>query len=85
MVRAVSNDHALRVLRHVLTRLQSQPWERNHWDPSRTRAARDDALARFGQIISAERVGGLGKETFLAFLGSDNRRHTMGRSRHLVR
>ena len=37
--------------------------------------------ARIGQIISAERVGGLGKETFLAFLGSENWRHTMGLGR----
>jgi hypothetical protein len=77
----VSDDHALRVLRHVLSRLRSQPWERNHWDPSRTRAARDDALERFGQILSAEEVGGLDEETFLAFLRSENRRHTMGLGR----
>jgi hypothetical protein len=77
----VSDDHALRVLRHVLTRLRSQSWERNHWDPSRTRAARDDALAQFGLILSPERVGGLDKETFLAFLRFENRRHTMGLGR----
>lgn len=77
----MSDDHAIRVLRHVLTRLRSQPWERNHWDPARTRAARDDALARFGQILSPERVSGLDKETFLAFLRTENRRHTMGLGR----
>ena len=28
----MSDDHALNVLRGVLTRLRSQPGERDHWD-----------------------------------------------------
>jgi hypothetical protein len=77
----MADDRALRVLRVVLTRLQSQTWERARWDASRTHEAREQALARYGLILVPERVGGLDEETFLGFLRSENKRHTMGLGR----
>jgi len=71
-------DHALNVLRSVLTRLRSQPWERDRWSTSHVKIAREEALARYGLIRSPEQVGGIDKETFLGFLRSENKRHRMG-------
>jgi hypothetical protein len=72
------DDPALRVLRGVLNRLRSQPWERDRWSTSRVRAAREEALSRFGLIRSPELVGSIDKETFLGFLRCENHRHRMG-------
>jgi hypothetical protein len=80
-VAAMPDDRALHVLRGVLTRLRSQAWERDRWDTSRTHAARDLALVRYDRILAPERVGGLDKETFLAFLRFQNKRHAMGLGR----
>jgi len=77
-VAAMPDDHGLRVLRGVLNRLRSQPWERDRWSTSRVQAAREEALARFGLIRSPEQVGGIDKETFLGFLRCENNRHRMG-------
>jgi len=75
------DDRALRVLRGVLTRLRSQTWERDRWDTSRTHVSREDALSRYGLILSPDRVGDLDRETFLGFLRSENKRHAMGLGR----
>jgi len=72
------DDHALRILRGVLDRLRSQPWERDRWSPARVKAAREEALAKFGLIRSPDEVGSIDKETFLGFLRSENNRHRMG-------
>lgn len=72
------DDQALRVMRGVLNRLRSQPWERDRWSTSRVQAAREESLARFGLLRSPELVGGIDKETFLAFLRYENHRHRMG-------
>jgi len=72
------DDHGLRVLRGVLNRLRSQPWERDRWSIPRVQAAREEALAQFGLIRSPELVIGIDKETFLGFLRCENNRHRMG-------
>ena len=77
----MSDDHALHVLRGVLNRLRSQPGERDHWDTARVRAAREEALDRYGLILSPERVGGIEKERYLGFLRDENKQHTMGLGR----
>lgn len=75
------DDRALLVLRGVLTRLRSQAWERAHWDASHIHDARGQALARYGQILAPGQMGGLDRETFLAFLRCLNERHAMGLGR----
>src|SRR4051812_21549182 len=77
-VAAMPDDHALRVLRGVLNRLRSQPWERDRWSTPRVRAAREEALTRFGLLRSPEQVASIDKETFLGFLRCENNRHRMG-------
>jgi len=74
----MSDDHALGVLRGVLDQVRSQRWERDRWDASRVRAAREDALVRYGLILSPDRVRDIDRGTFLGFLRAENRRHTMG-------
>jgi hypothetical protein len=75
------DDRALHVLRGVLTRLRSQAWERNRWDSSRIHDAREQALARYGLILAPGQLGGLDRETFLAFLRCLNEQHSMGLGR----
>jgi hypothetical protein len=72
------DDHALLILRRVLVRLRSQPWERDRWSPARVSAAREEALAHYGVIRSPEQVATIDKETFLGFLRFENNRHRMG-------
>src|SRR4051794_16729662 len=74
----MSDDHALHVLRNVLSRLRSQPGERDRWSSSRVLAAREEALSRFDLIRSPELVARIDKETFLGFLRFENKRHRMG-------
>src|SRR4051794_39248681 len=80
-VAAMPDDRALRLLRGVLTRLRSHAWERDRWDSSRIHDAREQALARFGSILAPGQVGGLDRETFLAFLRCLNEQHSMGLGR----
>jgi hypothetical protein len=77
-VAAMSDDHAIQILRRVLNRLRSQPWERERWSAAHVDAARQEALARYGVIRSPEAVGSIDRETFLGFLRSENHRHRMG-------
>ncbi len=77
----MSDDHAVQVLREVLQRLRSQPWERDHWDSERLEAARVEALERYGWILSPKHIHKLDRETFLAFLHSENKWHRMGLGR----
>jgi hypothetical protein len=72
------DNPALGVLRNVLDRLRTQPWERERWSPVSVRAAREEALAKFGLIRSPELVASIDWETFLEFLRSENHRHRMG-------
>jgi hypothetical protein len=77
----MSDGHALHVLKGVLNRLRSQPGERHHWDALRVRAVRDEALERYGLLLSPERIATIDKERFLKFLRDENRQHTMGLGR----
>jgi hypothetical protein len=77
-VAAMSDDRALHILRRVLTRLRSQPWERDRWSTLRVQSAREEALAQYGSIRSPELVGSIEKDLFLKFLRSENDRHRMG-------
>jgi hypothetical protein len=72
------DDRALHILRRVLTRLRSQPWERDRWSALRVQTAREEALERYGSIRSPELVGSIEKDLFLGFLRSENDRHRMG-------
>ena len=74
----MSDDPALHVLRNVLARLRSQPWERDRWSTPRVHAAREEALSQYDLIRSPEQVVRIDKETFLGFLRSENKRHRMG-------
>jgi hypothetical protein len=76
------DDRAYQVLRGVLNRLRSQPWESARWESSRIRDARERTLSRYGSILVPEQVGGLDRETFLAFLRCLNERHTIGLGRN---
>ena len=77
-VAAMPDDQALRILRNVLDRLRSQPWERDRWSPARIQAAREEALNQYGMIRSPELVRSLDEKTFLGFLLSENNRHRIG-------
>ncbi len=74
----MSNEHALHTLRRVLTRLRSQPWERDRWSEASVQASRDKALAKFGFIRSPELVASIERDVFLEFLRAENLRHRMG-------
>jgi hypothetical protein len=48
----MADEPAVQFLRGVLTQLRSQPWERDHFDISRDRTAREDARNRVATMLT---------------------------------
>ena len=61
----MADEPAVQFLRCVLTRLRSQPWERDHFDITRVCAAREEARTRYATMFSPELVRGTDRDTLL--------------------
>lgn len=74
----MADEPAVQFLRGVLTRLRSQPWERDHLDPSRDRAAGEDARTRIATMLSPDHIGGTDPEALLGLLRDAIKQHRSG-------
>lgn len=77
----MSDEPAVKFLRGVVTRMRSQSWERDHFDASNLRAAREDALKRYSTILAPELVGAVDWGTLVGLLRDMKKHHTMGLGR----
>jgi hypothetical protein len=77
----MADEPAVQFLRGVLTRLQSQPWERDHFDISHVRTAREEARTRYATMFSPELVRSTDRDTLLGLLRDVNPHHKMGHGR----
>ncbi|MEJ7638748.1 MAG: hypothetical protein WKF75_12425 [Singulisphaera sp.] len=77
----MADEPAVQFLRSVLTRLRSQPWERDHFDLSRDRTAGEDARTRVATMLSPERVRGTDRDALLGLLRDVNQHHHPGNGR----
>ena len=77
----MTDEPAVQFLRGVLTRLRSQPWERDHFDLSRDRTAGEDARTRVATRLTPERVRGTDRDALLGLLRDVNQHHHPGNGR----
>jgi hypothetical protein len=75
------DEPAVRFLRSVLTRLRSQPWERDHFDAHHTRAAGEEARTRCATALTPESVRGTDPDALLGLLRGVNGQNTTGHGR----
>src|SRR3954449_569304 len=80
-VAVMADEPAVQFLRGVLTRLRSQPWERDHLDPSRDRTDGEDARARITAMLSPERIGDTDPEALFGLIREVSRHHHAGNVR----
>ena len=80
----LSNPLAVQALKKLLDELKVKPPASNikDWNLDQLAAAKSTVVSHYGPAFSSQNVGKLTRETFLAFLQSENNRHWRGLDRH---